>query len=81
MVHRLVNIPMNKKDFEIEQNTIINIAKFNGHVNNIIVKLIKKHKWSRNIRNISTVEPQNLTNRNRADVIFYPQISHKISKI
>ena len=81
MVHRLINIPMNKKDFEKEQKIIINIAKFNGYEKNIILKLVKKHKWSRNIRNISTLEPQNLTNKNRAAVIFFPQISHKISKI
>lgn len=38
---------MNQTDFEKERNKIINKAKSNGPKENIILKLIKRHKWSK----------------------------------
>jgi hypothetical protein len=82
MVYRLVNIPMNKIDFEKEKQLIINIANFNGFDKEMILKLIKKQEWRKNIRNISTLEQNNSKNNNkRAAIIFIPHISNKISKI
>ena len=82
MVYRLVNIPMNKIDFEKEKQLIINIANFNEFHKEMILKLIKKQEWRKNIRNINTLEQNNSKNNNkRAAIIFIPHISNKISKI
>lgn len=42
---RLVNIPMNRLDFENEKQLIIDIANFNVFDKETNLKLIKKQEW------------------------------------
>jgi len=44
MVFRLVNIPLDKNDFDQELKLITEIAKFNGYEKDLILKMIRKCK-------------------------------------
>jgi len=44
MVFRLVNILLDKKDFDQELKLLIEITKFNGYEKDLILKMVRKHK-------------------------------------
>lgn len=77
---------LSDKDFEKEQNLRINTTKFNGYDKETILRLIKKkHKRSKNISNVSTLEEGSLKMNKIATIKFilqyYPTSLQIFSKI
>ena len=48
LIHRLLSIPLEDKDFLEELNTIKYIAKANGYKRSIVDNLVKKHRKKKN---------------------------------
>lgn len=48
MVHRIVNIPMDRIDHDRELGLMIDTAKFNIYNKDLILKLVRKLIWVRN---------------------------------
>ncbi|XP_050524101.1 uncharacterized protein LOC126895864 [Daktulosphaira vitifoliae] len=81
MVYRLINIPMNKIDYDKELVVIKEIAKFNGYNENIILKLVRKQKWKKERRAASTLSSEGEQKVIRSPILFYPGISNGLTKI
>jgi hypothetical protein len=81
MVYRLVNIPLDKNDFDKEFKLITEIAKFNGYEKDLILKMVRKQKWSKDLRMVSTLNngPENKVIR--SSMVFYPKISDGLTNI
>jgi len=54
MVCRLVNIPTEKINYDRKLSLII--VKFSGYERDLILKLVRKHRWVRNFKKITTLE-------------------------
>lgn len=81
MIHRAVNVPLSKYNFDKEINTIKYIAQRNNiHID---VDKIAKKKIQAIFRNsISNLSPSHIENRNKwIKIPFMGNISYKISKV
>lgn len=54
MIYRLINILIDKDDFNIELNFIIEIAIFNEYKKYMLLRIVKKHKWPKEINVVSS---------------------------
>ena len=55
LVHRLLSIPLEDKDFHEELNTIRYIAKANGYKSSLVDSLIKKHRKKKNNKELQKI--------------------------
>ncbi|XP_062541740.1 uncharacterized protein LOC134209742 [Armigeres subalbatus] len=77
MAHRLYNVPMDKPEFEEEENKIYNAAEMNGYDRKFVETILRKHKRKRHRQEITTLEPATEKNR-RISLPFYPRITNPI---
>lgn len=80
MIHRLLNIPMNDRDFEEEKTYIYNVAKINGYERRFVDRIFEKQT-----RNLHTRQRTTLTaSREPQKVIclpFFPKLSNPLSTV
>lgn len=79
MIHRLINIPMDRVDYDTELAHIKNIALLNGYPESFVNKILKRHIQTKLISNLTSLEPERKQLR-RISVPFYPQITNILSK-
>ena len=81
LLHRLNNIPLTKKNYKTELNTILDIAKFNNFPTNQVLKLNKSIKNRTTLSEHTTlgiVQPEPKT---WASLNYYGETSEKIKSI
>jgi hypothetical protein len=81
MIYRLINIPMDQDAFDKELNLIKEIAIFNGYKKDMILRLVKKHKWKKQINELSSLKSEIDTVKKRSALIFIPKLSNQITKV
>jgi hypothetical protein len=81
MIYRLINIPMDQDAFDKELNLIKEIAIFNGYKKDMILRLVKKHKWKKQINELSSLKSEIDTVKKRSALIFIPKLSNPITKV
>lgn len=77
MVHRLYNIPMEKKEFEEEKNRIHESAELNGYDKVFVNKILRKHERKKHRRAATTFEAEREDIR-RISLPFYPKVTNGI---
>lgn len=80
VVFRLVNISMSRTDYDKELGVVKEIARFNPFSDVIILKLIQKKNWVKNIRPASTLTNKGEQKIIRLSILYYPSISNALLK-
>lgn len=79
MIHRLINIPMSKDNFELEKNRILTIALNNGYSTDMVNNILTKQQKS---KILSLIYPRTQKTPNNYNLITYiGNISDKIGTI
>jgi len=60
MVYRLFNIPMDKIDYDGELDLVIDIAEFNGYKKDFVLKLVRRHRWAKDFKKITTLAKESV---------------------
>lgn len=81
LTYRLVNIPLNSSNYETELNNIKDIAIKNGYNPKMVDQLVRGHKRKKELRNISSLTPDNNSILRRSTITYYPELSQKIKRI
>ena len=79
MAHRLVNIPMEKEEFQAEKLNIFKAAEVNGYDKQFVEKIIKKHVRKKHRQETTTLRPEKEEVR-RISLPFYPKVTNPIKK-
>jgi hypothetical protein len=79
LIHRLVNIPLDKNNFRKELAYIKQIAKQNGFDELVVDNILKKHKFKTLLKNSTTLTNDQPTRYIK--IPYHPQITKGLSKI
>lgn len=80
MIHRLLNIPLDREAFDEEKNRIHSIAAMNGYKKNFIDKILKHHLEKRERGNMTTLQPLKEPKK-RISVPYFPAISNRLKQV
>jgi hypothetical protein len=77
MFHRLLSIPIERKDYDRELKYIMETARLNGYSREMMEKNYEKNK-KKKITNVTSLEPLDERKFKFISIPFYPPLTHKL---
>lgn len=80
MIYRLLNIPMNESDYNIEKEYIYNAARVNGYDSIFVDKIFRKHQTHTHTRQRTSLTPIR-SDKRVVCLPFFPKLTNPLSTV